>query len=141
MTKEVRFRWCRHHTQPKPMTPVCALGLPIPGQGEVGGFYMRACHDQTHPEVRKESCASCSFYTDAEIAEQDREAEEHVAEFLRRLKLLNPLTNRIRRDGRGRNGTETCPVCGGDQLSWSCSSWNGHIAMTCETPNCVRFME
>ena len=44
-------------------------------------------------------------------------------------------------DGRsGVSGTIKCPACG-SKLNYSVSSFNGHLWGTCETAECLRWME
>jgi len=137
-----RYRWCRHHKKPKPMVDECALGIDLTKHvGKFGSAYMLPCHDQSKDGIAKDECAHRSFFTDAEIAEQDAESDRCVAETMRRLNVIAPLVERLRKDGKGRSGTEPCPVCGDGEVSWRVDSWNGHLAMRCSTTDCIAFME
>ena len=145
--------WCRHHSSPTPMTHACAIGVDIKAMvppGTFGGHYMLPCHTSTSLGVHKRECAKRSLFTAAEVEKQDAETDAAMQEAIRRLELTVPMIRRIKEkhrrtgrrggDGEVRTGVEPCPVCG-NSMDWSLAGSNGHIAMKCQTPDCIAFME
>lgn len=138
-----KIRWCRHHQKPEPMVDTCALGIDLPPIGErgFGGFYKLPCHDAVDAGIKKATCDKCSLFTDAEVAEQEAEAERDLDQFILRMTTLNPLIESIKAMRLGLAGRRPCPVCGQGSLSWSVAPTNKHVAMRCSTDDCVAFME
>lgn len=93
--------------------------------------------DQTVVQ-RKTACSKYEAETDEDRAAEERAHKESMARFEK----LRPLTDRIRRENKGKSwrGTETCPVCQG-RLFLSIAGSNGHMLGRCETDGCVAWME
>jgi len=126
------------------------LGIDIdritPGSGS---HYRMPCNDAEKPGIVKCSCGDRSLFTPAEIAAQDEKREQDFAVVARILNATAPMIVEIK--GRYRNqsrtsfvtrafGIETCPVCAG-KIRWSLDTVRMHIAMQCETKDCVSFLE
>lgn len=83
------WRWCRHHEKPEPMVDKCAVGVDIEALcgpfGTMGRAYMLPCHNQGKPDIVKCECSQRSFFTDAEVAEQERERAEWTAAAIERI--------------------------------------------------------
>lgn len=104
-----------------------------------GGWFRLPCHDQWRDGCGiKRSCADYSPFTVEEVAAQDAE----MAAAVKRIQASESLVARVKRENKGRDarGLDTCPVCG-KPLAWSHAGYNGHVAMKCETEDCIAFME
>lgn len=92
-------------------------------------------------EGSKGETVPCGLYeepTPEEIAQDERLMNEAIE----RLMATMPLCTTIKYANQGKDATgETlCPVCG-KNLRWTHAGYNGHVAMKCETDDCVNFME
>jgi hypothetical protein len=93
--------------------------------------------DQTVVQ-RKTACAKYEAETDDDRAAEEKAHQESMARFQK----LRPLTDRIRRENKGKSwrGVETCPICQG-RIFLSIAGCNGHMHGRCETTGCVSWME
>lgn len=144
MTAPRNLVWCRHHTKPAPLKDGCTLGLdPRAGDDskEPGGFYRLPCHTDDHLP-NKRTCPKRDLFTPQELAAQDLEGEAFMKVAVERLNATIPLVAKIKGTHRGKSatGTDPCPVCG-KTVRWSHAAYNNHIAMQCETKDCINFME
>lgn len=96
----------------------------------------------SHPYEGKVTCEQRDLFTAEELAKQDAETAEWVAQAKRRIVKTLPLVAKIKTDHRGKSatGTSPCPVCG-KTVRWSHAGSNNHISMQCETQDCINFME
>lgn len=102
------------------------LGLSNPNKSQLAEFEKRG------------TCEKYEEPTKEDIAAYDAEM---VADIERTEKTI-PICSRIRAEHKGENwsGVEACPVCGGS-LHLRHAACNGHIHASCETKDCISFME
>lgn len=83
-------------------------------------------------------CPKRRWPSDEEVKAELDEHAVHVKKFM----AVGPLVRRIKEEHRGKSwgGVEECPVCKG-RLHLSHAAYNGHIHGSCETPDCLRWME
>ena len=105
-------------------------------------FDARPCFSKPG-ECAKEGCSLVQLPTAEEVAEEDamfRKLFERTDKA--RAAIVSYLGGPWKRGMQGSNGTIDCPACGAkDALSFSRSGYNGHIHASCETEDCVRWME
>lgn len=146
----IRVMSCRHRCD-EGIHRKCAIGIDVEaliteqvGPEKFGRHYMSPCHDDSHESCHKATCKNYSPLTAEERKAEDEEREKFVAQFMTRMQLLRPLISKIkartRRFGMSTSDEDECPACGGT-LSWSCNSYNQHVAMRCSTDGCVNFIE
>jgi len=141
--------WCKHHHSPGALKHECALGLDIEamttaqvGAEKLGRHYMLPCHTSFLDHITKAKCDKRLLPTQAEIAQHEKENAEMVAEFVKRLEVVEPWVASLKRNHKGQDaaGTDKCPVCGGT-VAYRHAAYNGHVAAKCKTPDCLNFME
>ena len=141
--------WCRHHSSPGALQHVCALGLDIQamttaqvGADKLGRHYMLPCHTSCLDHITKAKCDMRVLPTQDEIAQAEADTAAAVAEFVKRLEVVEPWAAKIKHNHKGQDaaGSDECPVCGGT-VFYRHSAYNGHIAAQCKTPECLNFME
>jgi hypothetical protein len=83
-------------------------------------------------------CDKFELKTVEEIKNEDQEMSLALARFM----LVGPLIRRIKETHKGKSwsGVEECPVCKG-KLHMSHAAYNGHCHGSCETENCLSWME
>lgn len=83
-------------------------------------------------------CEKREFPTDEEVAESERQ----MAEFMRRVTLVDPVIGKLKKEHKGKSfqGEIECPACKG-VLHVRISGYNGHAKVNCETEGCVSFIE
>lgn len=98
--------------------------------------------NQLEEFAKRGTCEKFQFPTDAEIEADEAIWEEIHRKSMERFTKIGPLVKRIKKDnkGKGNSGIAECPCCKG-KLHWSIASVNGHVHMTCETDDCINFME
>lgn len=84
-------------------------------------------------------CPKRQWPTDEEVK---AELDEHAAHTKKFMAVL-PIIQRLKKDYAGKNwsGVEPCPVCGGKLHLSIAGAYNGHVHGSCETPDCLRWME
>lgn len=126
-------------------------------------------HHEAHPCFKHQThltdgCAKCEFYTPEELQARHEEftafvnrvsvAREAILQYLRRRwkegpvpqhgvaapadisRFCKPQTNYFCGSGKMK-----CPVCNTGTLSYSRSTYNGHVHAGCDTKDCVAWME
>jgi hypothetical protein len=161
-----RCKHCRHEG----LKITCALGLDPeakakaacpPGENYRDGlFYRIPCDSLAWHQARRQRVpisggqlhalnhhAECDQFadpTDAELAQQ----EEEMNAFMKRMDLLTPVIQRIKREhDQSWRGVVPCPVCGGGELHLKLNVFGGihgrqkHLHGKCATDLCVAWME
>ena len=111
--------------------------------GEDTGWVIRLpCLKTNRDEPRCGPVVPCSLYTEPtpeEIATDQAEWKE----MFERAEKLFPLMNDLKKKHRktGGSGVMECPQCGKVALNWRVSSYNGHVWLQCQTPDCVCIIE
>lgn len=116
----------------------------IPSRWNMAEHYRTLLHETTRLEAaehrRTHPCTDKPDASSTVSAQQDAEMEAAMQDAVKRINASAPLVARIKK-GIVLSGTDPCPACSDGEVHWSKSSWNGHVAMRCSTPDCINFME
>lgn len=134
---------CKHYRGALGGESVCCAGVnmrELVGGPDAGWIIRLPCNAALRLSGGNQT-VPCDLYeepTAEELAEEEQAINASMARFMATV----PLCSKIKaiHEGESAEGVDKCPVCGGE-LHWSHSGYNGHVAMRCETENCVRFME
>lgn len=134
-----RDKWCRHRTAfDREKFPVCKVGVNYHEFREVkpGLTWMQSmpCLGESAEAIAR--CPQYSGYTDEEIAQHERDAEDSMKRIGEALKAIREHT----KGERGLQGQIPCPTCS-KPLHFSVARYNGHVHAKCETQGCVSFMQ
>lgn len=105
-------------------------------------FGERPCFKEKDESPRP-GCEFVEFSSPEEV----KAAEERIAERFKnvikaRAAIIDDFGGPWKAGTPGKAGTIDCPVCGKlKSLSYSVAGYNGHVHATCQTENCVRWME
>lgn len=151
----MRGDMCRHYIgagRPKR----CAAGIEYdsvtPQPEEVMGKALRLpCFDRTDDlknadpgqlehYKRRGTCPKFERYTEAELAEQEKDMQAAEDRMMKVLPLLAKIRKEHNRDERDWVGVVECPICKG-KLHVRHSAYNRHIAGKCETDGCLSWVE
>jgi len=134
--------WCihyRYNRAPKPGENTCEAGVNL-DKFHGTAFAARPCFldkvGQSNPGA--ETCDHLRRPTEEEMADH----EKWVSGRMDRMRTVMVAIRPWRDAHKGRSAAEVvdCPVCAG-RLHLSISSYNGHVHGSCETADCVSWME
>ena len=88
-----------------------------------------------------ESSISCDCFQEP-TPEQVEDQNQWIEKKVEQMKLSIPLISEIKKEHgmTDAKGTKECPVCGGT-LHYTVSEYNGHVWGSCETKDCLQWME
>lgn len=132
--------WCKHYKGMSRKTS-CEAGVvfsTLPGHGT--RYFLNTC-PCFGPNGN--TCSHAIYPTEEELAAALEELNTRFeATDKARKAIVDHLGGNWKRGTAGSSGRIDCPVCGKPRaLSFSRSGYNGHIHATCDTDDCVRWME
>jgi hypothetical protein len=119
--------WCRHRTAFANDHKQCRCGIDF----RQWGVPIRACVGESK---------DCERYSPMSKLEWFQREQEHNARFARVGQIRKAIVEHFEASGES-CGQITCPCCEGGSVSYSRSSYNGHIHARCSTPNCANWVE
>ncbi|MCK9558338.1 MAG: hypothetical protein M0R50_09905 [Candidatus Cloacimonetes bacterium] len=74
--------------------------------------------------------------------DQEDDIQSEIDKMIERMDKTDPLVNRIKAEHKKKDwaGIEVCPICGG-KLHLTHAAYNGHVSGSCETADCLNWME
>ena len=94
--------------------------------------------DEEEKGITKSSCADCTYPTSAEVEAELKEHDDDTDRLIKTLEVITPIKKAHK--GEDWKGIVECPICK-KNLHVVHSSYNGHVRVSCETKECVQFME
>lgn len=142
---------CKHFTGAH-HNECCAAGVKYmdvtPQPENLQGRALRLpCHTQPYPNASPSQMehyrnrGTCEKYTEPtaeDLAEHERQCEAEMAKMMKSMSVIAKVKKE--HAGESWNGVEACPVCGGT-LHVTHAACNGHVWGTCETADCLAWME
>lgn len=134
---------CKHYCGTVRNGGKCSKGIHLRthvGGADFGWITRLPCQPSLRKKHELPLIVPCEHYEPPAKEEYEQEQRELQA-MIDRMDKLHPVLDQIkRRNKRGTNGTEGCPLCGGT-LHWMIAAYNGHIRASCQTKDCVSLME
>lgn len=90
-----------------------------------------------HENPLSDGCSKCRFPTPEEVEEHHAVIDRHIDEITTARAAIVAHTG----GAKGVSGQIKCPCCGGAELIYAVSGYNGHIRARCQTPDCVSWIE
>jgi hypothetical protein len=133
--------WCKHYNGLQNKTCKAGVEYDTVIVGRLTPGFSLPCMQDRNPQCV--TCEKCEFPTPEEIAERKAEMERRFATVGKaRSAIVEHLGGPWKRGMPGVGGKITCPVCGkADSLRFSRAGINGHIHASCQTVDCVSWME
>ena len=124
---------CRHFTGS--VNKVCLKGIEYKSVMSPYDGYKAPCM------LKYKGSTDCPHYEEP-LDEEVRQDEARIQAFLEKLRMSGTFIKRLKKKYKGvsAKGVETCPVCKG-KIAFSISSFNGHVWLMCQTPNCLSIIE
>lgn len=136
MSKNSRLTgWCRHYDGHGVVlgSGLCEAGVDVHKLcGDVPGILLRFPCRASNDVNGAPSCEKRELWTEAEVEQMELEEMETARHALKAIAAI--------RQSPERNGTVTCPRCGGN-LHFARSLRNSHVNAACETQGCLSMME